>query len=83
MSDTTSDGPQPTSARLVTREGPRLTLLRRLARGQLTALTHDEITVLRWLGYVESDLSLTHLGRSRLAQSQREHGHSLHAEARA
>jgi hypothetical protein len=49
-------------------------------RGQLAAPTNDEITVLRWLGYVESDLSVTKLGRQRLAVDQRKQ-HSLRVEA--
>ena len=52
-------------------EGQILTLLRRRVRGQLAAPTNDEITVLRWLGYVESDLSVTKLGRRRLAVDHR------------
>jgi hypothetical protein len=52
-------------------EGQIFTLLRSRMRGQLAAPTNDEITVLRWLGYVESDLSVTKLGRRRLAVDHR------------
>ena len=50
------------------------------AASSSAAPTNDEITVLRWLGYVESDLSVTKLGRQRLAVDQRKQ-HSLRGEA--